>query len=50
MSYNILAAEKCTEKFYDYPGGPTLEHLSFEFRAPKIVQEITQSGASVICL
>ena len=54
MTYNLLAHEKSSggekDQWYAFEGAPEKQHLSFYYRAPKIVQEITESGASIIGL
>ena len=47
MSYNLLADCLATPEYHPYQSSRLLE---FSFRAPRIMQEIAQSGASLICL
>ena len=47
MSYNILADQLATEEFQPMQQSHMLE---FGFRAPRIIEEIRSSDASLVCL
>ena len=47
MSYNVLADQLAT---LDYHPGQTKEMLDFSFRSTRIIEEIRQSDASLICM
>ena len=47
MSYNVLADQLATPDFHPLQ---TSQELDFAFRAPRIIEEIRQSGASLVFL
>lgn len=47
MSYNVLAYGNDTLTDFDYA---TKENLNFNYRAPRIIQEIKDSNADILCL
>jgi mRNA deadenylase 3'-5' endonuclease subunit Ccr4 len=47
MSYNILADRLALPNYFPHT---TRSRLSFEFRGPRVIAEIRQSRADVICL
>ena len=46
MSYNLLADQVCDAKRF----GTSEQICDFNFRGPRIIEEISQSDASLICL
>jgi mRNA deadenylase 3'-5' endonuclease subunit Ccr4 len=47
MSYNILADRLALPNYFPHT---TRSRLAFEFRGPRIIAEIRQSRADIICL
>ena len=50
MTYNILAKKNTPDSYYDYEGAPSEADLQFETRGPRIVNEIQESGATIVGL
>ena len=47
MSYNLLADSYATSDMHSHASSAV---LSFSFRGPRLIEEISMSGASLICL
>ena len=46
MSYNVLADGLATQNMHSHASE---KELAFEFRAPRVIQEISQSNAGIVC-
>ena len=47
MSYNVLADQLATPQFHP---GQSMDILKFSFRSTRLIEEISQSDASLLCL
>ena len=47
MSYNVLADRLASLSKFSHT---TNDVLDFDFRGPRIIEEIKQSGASIVCI